>query len=286
MRLAGILLSSPLDPLIPIKNLWWAIFGEPMRTILAWLVHSLAGNPLANAIGPFGIAIILLTILIKVILSPIFHFQLSTSRRVQAEQRRIAPDLAALRKKYKKDPQALNQATMALYRQHGINPLAQMSGCLPALVQAPILIALYWVIYGVAKGALGIHDLHFLWIPHLDARAGDIARNGFLVVLLPLLAGLTTFVQTKMMTPPGGTVGADPTQQAMTQNMTLIMPVFIGFISLNFPAALALYWVVSNLFSIGQQYFITGWGSLSLPPWSMLRGGERHDERRNQRKVS
>jgi len=76
---------------------------------------------------------------------------------------------------------------------------------------------------------------------------------------------LTTFVQTKMMTPPGGMASQDATQAAMTQNMTLILPVFIGFISLQFAAALALYWVVSNLFSIGQQYFITGWGSLSPP---------------------
>jgi YidC/Oxa1 family membrane protein insertase len=89
-----------------------------------------------------------------------------------------------------------------------------------------------------------------------------------------------------MMTPPGGTAGMDPTQQAMTQNMTMIMPVFIGFISLQFPAALALYWVASNLFSIGQQYFITGWGSLRGPSWPLNRKGERNDERRDQRKVS
>jgi YidC/Oxa1 family membrane protein insertase len=75
-----------------------------------------------------------------------------------------------------------------------------------------------------------------------------------------------------MMTPPGGAAAQDPTQAAMTQNMTLIMPVFIAFISLQFAAALALYWVVSNLFSIGQQYFITGWGSLSIPP--VLRRGK------------
>jgi YidC/Oxa1 family membrane protein insertase len=73
-----------------------------------------------------------------------------------------------------------------------------------------------------------------------------------------------------MMTPPGGMAAADPNQAAITQNMTMIMPIFIGVISLNFAAALALYWVVSNLFSIGQQYFITGWGSLSPP--AFLRG--------------
>ena len=286
MRLAASFCQPCGEAWHPVWYAWWHVVGVPMQAVLSWLVHLLAGNPVAEAIGPFGVAVVLLTIVIKVILSPIFQYQLTTSRRVQAEQRRIAPDLAALRKRYKNKPQELNAATMALYREHGINPLAQMSGCLPALVQAPILIALYWVIYGVAKGGLGIHDLHFLWIPHLDLRAGDFTRNGLLVSVLPLLAGLTTFVQTKMMTPPGGAAGVDPTQQAMTQNMTLIMPVFIGFISLNFPAALALYWVVSNLFSIGQQYFITGWGSLSGPSWPLLRKGETNGERRNQRKVS
>jgi YidC/Oxa1 family membrane protein insertase len=256
-----VLLDNALGQLWhPVWYVWWQVFGAPMRAILAWLVHGLSGNGLADSVGPFGVAILLLTILIKFVLSPIFQYQLQTSRRVQAEQRKIAPEMAALRKKYKKDPQKLNQETMALYRKHGINPLSQMSGCLPAVLQAPILIALYWVIYGVAKGALGIHDLHFLWIPHLDQRAG-LPTNGFYI--LPILAGVTTFIQTKMMTPTGQV--ADPTQQAMTQNMTLIMPVFIAFISLNFPAALALYWVISNLFSIGQQYFITGWGSLNLP---------------------
>jgi YidC/Oxa1 family membrane protein insertase len=129
------------------------------------------------------------------------------------------------------------------------------------------------VIFGFTKTAstsgLAHLDLHFLWITNLSLKAGEF-NNGYLV--LPILAGLTTFVQTKMMTPAGG-VGQDPTQAAMTQNITLIMPAFIGFISLQFPAALALYWVVSNLFSIGQQYFITGWGSLKIPP--ILRRGAR-----------
>jgi YidC/Oxa1 family membrane protein insertase len=157
---------------------------------------------------------------------------------------------------------------MALYKEHNINPLAQMSGCLPALVQSPILIALFYVIRD-AHQTLPIHNFSFLSISldHTALQKGQI----FLAILLPILAGLTTFVQTKMMTPAGGTAGQDPTQAAMTQNMTMIMPVFIGFISLQFAAALALYWVVSNLFSIGQQYFITGWGSLSIP--SVFRRG-------------
>jgi YidC/Oxa1 family membrane protein insertase len=251
----------------PIWLIWWTVIGVPIHAILGWLLSILIGNPIADAVGPFGIAIVLLTILIKLIIAPVFQYQLTTSRRVQAEQRRIAPELAKVRKQYKKDPQRLNQETMALYKEHNINPLAQMSGCLPALVQSPILIALFYVIRD-AHSTLHIHDLTFLGIS-LDKTA--LQKGQFaLAILLPLLAGLTTFVQTKMMTQPGQV--QDPTQAAMTQNMTMIMPVFIGFISLQFQTALALYWVVSNLFSIGQQYFITGWGSLSLPP--VLRRGK------------
>jgi YidC/Oxa1 family membrane protein insertase len=257
-----IFLASPWDVFLPIHTAWWTIFGVPISFLLHWLLTSLATNPIAETVGPFGVAIVMLTVVIKLILSPIFQYQLVTSRKIQAQQRKLAPEIAALRKKYKKDPQKLNQETMALYREHGINPLAQASGCLPALIQAPILIALYYAIFGITRGGVHLHDLHFLWIPNLNVHAG-VPANGWLI--LPILAGLTTFVQTKMMTPPGGVVAQDPTQAAMTQNMTLIMPAFIGFISLQFPAALALYWVVSNLFSIGQQYFITGWGSLSLP---------------------
>jgi YidC/Oxa1 family membrane protein insertase len=247
----------------PIWLLWWTVIGVPIHAVLKALLGVLNGNPIADAIGPFGIAIVLLTILIKVVLSPLFQYQLVTSRRVQAEQRRIAPELSALRKKYKKDPQRLNQETMALYRAHNINPLAQMSGCLPALVQSPILIALFYVIRD-AHSTLHIESFKFLGIM-LNETALQHGQNIALALLLPLLAGLTTFVQTKMMTPPGGMATQDATQAAMTQNMTVIMPIFIAFISLQFAAALALYWVASNLFSIGQQYFITGWGSLSPP---------------------
>ncbi|HYY46219.1 MAG TPA: YidC/Oxa1 family membrane protein insertase [Candidatus Angelobacter sp.] len=247
----------------PIWLLWWTVIGVPIHAVLSWLLGLLSGNPVAEAIGPFGVAIVLLTILIKLILSPVLQYQLATSRRVQAEQRRIAPQLSALRKKYKKDPQRLNQETLALYKEHGINPLAQMSGCLPALLQSPILIALFYVIRD-AHASLHIHDFKFLGIS-LDHTALQPGQFVALAILLPILAGLTTFVQTKMMTPPGAMAAQDPTQAAMTQNMTMIMPVFIAIISLQFAAALAVYWVVSNLFSIGQQYFITGWGSLSPP---------------------
>src|SRR5256886_17289928 len=199
----------------PIGLLWWTLIGVPIHAVLKAFLGVLSGNSLAESIGPFGIAIVLLTILIKLIISPIFQYQLTTSRRVQAEQRRIAPQLSALRKKYKKDPQLLNQETMKLYKEHNINPLAQMSGCLPALIQSPILIALFYVIRD-AHQSLPIHDFRFLGI-FLDNTALQPGQFIPLAILLPLLAGLTTFGPTKMMTPPGGGARQEATQDAMTQ---------------------------------------------------------------------
>src|SRR5438105_9241213 len=182
----------------PIWLLWWTVIGVPIHAVLKALLAFLNGNPIADAIGPFGVAIVLLTILIKLIISPICQYQLTTSRRVQAEQRRIAPQLAAIRKKYKKDPQRLNQETMALYKEHNINPLAQMSGCLPALIQSPILIALFYVIRDAHK-TLPIHDFKFLGIS-LDHTAIQPGQFVALAILLPLLAALRTFAQTNTVT--------------------------------------------------------------------------------------
>lgn len=262
------LLESPWDIFLPVHQVWWAVFGEPIKWGLNWLVTTLSGNAVAEAIGPFGLAIVLITVAIKMILSPIFQYQLVLSRRVQADQRKIAPQLAAIRKKYRKDPQRLNQEMMALYKEHGINPLAQMGGFLPALIQTPILIALYWVIFG-AHNSLSIHDFHFLWIAHLDQKPvpGGLfeALLNPIGLILPVLAGLTTYVSSKMLTPPGAMAGQDPSQAAMAQSMTTIMPIMFGFFATFWPAALALYWTASNLFAIGQQYVVTGWGSVSLP---------------------
>src|SRR2546429_9048856 len=194
----------------PIWLLWWTVIGVPIHAVLKAILGFLSGNALAESIGPFGIAIVLLTIVIKLVISPIFQYQLTTSRRVQAEQRRIAPQLAAIRKKYKKDPQRLNQETMALYKEHNINPLAQMSGCLPALIQSPILIALFYVIRD-AHQTLPIHDFKFLGISldHTALQAGQFVP---LPGPPPPPAGLTTFGPTQMNTPPGGMGSAGSTQ--------------------------------------------------------------------------
>src|SRR5260370_8848421 len=239
----------------PVWKVWGTIFGVPMPAGLHWLVPGLSGNPLAQAIGPFGIAIVLLTVGIKVVLSPIFQFQLATSRRIQAEQRKIAPQMAALRKKYKKDPQRLNQETMALYREHGINPLSQMSGCRTDVVRAPILIALYWVIFGAQK-SLGLHDHHFLWIPNVAVTPSSVFGHAALAVaigmlILPVLAGLTTFVQTKMMTPAGGLAGPGPPPAPRPPTHTPLLAVLFGFLPTYLSSPRAPFLVGSTPFPSG-----------------------------------
>jgi YidC/Oxa1 family membrane protein insertase len=121
----------------PLKNAWWAIFGANISWTLHTIYTFLAANPILAAIGAYGLSIIILTILIKTILSPLYQLQLRLSRRSMEEQRKLAPELAALRKKYKNDPQKQQSEMMALYKEHGVNPLGGLTGCLPALLQFP-----------------------------------------------------------------------------------------------------------------------------------------------------
>ncbi len=119
----------------------------PFEALLGVFVSVLKNFPPANFVGAYGLSIILITILVKTLLFPLFQTQLRLTKKSQAEQRKVAPELAELRKKHKKDPQKLNTEMMALYKEHGINPLSPMIGCLPTLAQFPILIGLYRAIY-------------------------------------------------------------------------------------------------------------------------------------------
>jgi YidC/Oxa1 family membrane protein insertase len=158
---------------------------------------------------------------------------------------------------------------MELYREHGVNPLG---GCLPMLIQFPILIGLYQALYKLASTG-EIVGQRFLWIPDLAFPTREIGIKwvwppapefigwaaAALYVILPVLTVVTQIAMQRMTTSP--TASQDPQQAAMQQTM-LIMPFMFGFITLQVPAGLTLYWVTSNIFSMIQQYFITGWGSL------------------------
>lgn len=256
--------------LLPVKNVWWAIFGVTLQTALTFIYDHLSGVSIIAAIGTYGVSIIVLTIIIRALLSPLTAFQLTTQRKSMMEQRKLAPQVGELRKKYRKDPQKMNAEMMKLYQEHGVNPLGGLVGCLPLLIQMPILYALYYVFTGFGK-AHASSPLHFLFVPSLN----DLPNHHLLFAWLPyipvpaylvfpLLAALTTFVQSKMLQVPPV---PNPTEQElqtqqMQRTMVYITPLMIAIFSLNVPAGLGLYWFVGNCVSIIQQYFVVGWGQL------------------------
>jgi YidC/Oxa1 family membrane protein insertase len=245
-----------------------AFLNVPFKWILGELTRFYQGVPVLNGIGAYGLAIVSLTIMVKIVLFPLFQTQLRLTKKSQAEQRKVAPELAELRKKYKKDPQKLNTEMMALYKEHGINPLSPVMGCLPTLAQLPVLIGLYRAIFD-HKFFENLHVSPYFLGLRLDIPAStDVAH--WQTWILPALAGLTTFVQSKMITPPAAADAEQDPQAAqmaqMTQSMSLLMPLMIVFFSFQKYAlqGLVLYWIVSNLFSIFQQYTVNGWGQLPI----------------------
>jgi YidC/Oxa1 family membrane protein insertase len=253
----------------PIKTLWATTFLAGVKWGLTVLYHTFAGVPGLEWIGAYGLAIIALTVIIKLLLAPLYQLQLSMSRKSMLEQRKLAPEVAKLKKKYKGDPQKLNTATMELYKEHGVNPLGGLAGCLPAVAQFPILTALYW-----AFSQYKVQDAHFLFIPTLlDAPSKHLLIAGFPLVptvvfaIIPLLAAASTYVQAKMMQQPPNPLATEQELQAqqMTKSMSMMMPLMIAYFAIVTPAGLGLYWFISNCVAIIQQYFVTGWGQLQLP---------------------
>lgn len=202
--------------------------------------------------GSFGLSIIVVTIIIRLVILPLMIKQTKSSKAMQALQ----PELAELKKKYsskdQKTQQKLQQETMALFQKNGVNPMA---GCFPILIQMPILIGFYHAI----SRTTAIANDNFLWFD-----LGD--KDPFYI--LPIIAGITTFIQQKMMM--AGTANQNP-QMAM---MLWMMPIMIVVFAISFPAALSLYWVVGNIFMIVQTYFIKG-PELKNTPASGKAGGAK-----------
>lgn len=253
---------------IPIQNLWWQVFGESLLWLLSNIYGRLHGIAVLDAIGSYGVAIIVVTIIIRLILAPLQQFQLLTQRKTMAEQRKLAPEVAELRKKYKKEPQKLNAEMMKLYQEHGINPLGGMIGCLPLIVQIPILTALFYVFRDWAPHAHVV--THFLFLPNLNDNPSAHPILGGLPIpspaylVFPLLAAITTLIQTRMLQmplPPNPTDQEAQAQQ-MQRTMLWLSPLMIGYFALNVPAGLGLYWFIGNCVSIIQQSFVVGWGNV------------------------
>ncbi|OAT79893.1 YidC/Oxa1 family membrane protein insertase [Desulfotomaculum copahuensis] len=219
-----------------------------MTSLMNWLYQFTVQIHLPN----YGLAIILLTILIKMVLYPLTFKQM----RSMVAMQQLAPKIKEIQERYKnKDPQKMQQKIMELYREHNVNPMA---GCLPLVIQMPILIALYRALLHF-NYSNPVHA-QFFWINNLS-QVGDP------FYILPVLAGATTFLQSRMTTNV-----SDPTQRMML----IIMPVFIAWISATVPAGLALYWVIFNAVGIVQQYFVNR-HTRGLKEALMEGGGSRKD---------
>ncbi len=248
--------------------MWWAWVEQPLATFLMFLYVHVHTVPVIAAIGAYGVAIVILTIIIRLALAPLQQFQLVTQRKTMVEQRKLGPQVAELRKKYKKDREKLNTETMKLYKEHGVNPLGGLVGCLPLIVQMPILTALYYVF---REFALSQHvAAPFLFIPNLNENPNHhlliagLPIPALAYLVLPVLAAATTLVQSRMlqMPPlPNPTEQENQTQQ-MQKTMILLSPLMIGYFAITVPAGLGLYWFVGNCVSIIQQSFVVGWGNL------------------------
>ncbi|MGD9293028.1 MAG: membrane protein insertase YidC [Gammaproteobacteria bacterium] len=196
------------------------IISQPLFWVLQKL-HNLTGN--------WGWAIILLTVLIKLV----FYKLSETSGKSMAKMRKLQPRLKALQERYKDDRQALSQAMMEMYKREKVNPA---SGCLPILVQMPVFLALYWVLLESVE----LRQAPFmLWINDLSSRDP--------YYILPLLMGVTMFIQQRLNPAP-----PDPIQAKVMMTLPIVFTVFFAF----FPAGLVLYWFVNNLLSIAQQWRI------------------------------
>ena len=200
---------------------WLTVIAVPLFWVLAWL-NQWTGN--------WGVAIILLTVIIKLLFYPLS----AASYRSMGKMRVLAPKLQKLKDQYGEDRQRLQQAMMALYKTEKINPLG---GCMPIVVQIPVFIALYWVLLASVE----LRQAPFmLWIDDLAAPDPWF--------ILPILMAGTMFVQTWLNPEP-----PDPVQARVMKIMPIVFSVFFFF----FPAGLVLYWLVNNVLSIAQQWQIT-----------------------------
>ena len=215
-------------------------------------IYTLLGTLLRfmyNLIGHYGWAIVAFTIVIKLLLMPLMQKQ-NRSMKAMSE---IQPMMDEVKKKYPNNQEKQNEAIMKLYKDYNINPFM---GCLPMLIQMPILIGLFRVLQNPVQYVFGTEaamkaaDTGFYWIPSMSAPDVIMVGGFALPFILPLVAAASTYFDSK-------TMSKGQPQNQMTTTMTYMMPLMILLWGRSFPAGLSLYWAVSNLFSIVQRKFLT-----------------------------
>jgi YidC/Oxa1 family membrane protein insertase len=226
---------------------------------------------LSVSTGNLGVAIILFTILLRFVLLPLTLPSLRAANRI----RELQPEIKKLKDKHGKDKKAFQQAQMELYKKYNVNPLA---GCLPQILQLVILIFLYQAMMRFLDSPQvnGFEiDPTFLW---LDLRQPDS------LYILPVVTALAQLVHSLMIAPGAEKRDIVPNQSkskkvkeenkkeedfaemaaSMQQQMLYVLPVFTGVIALSFPSGLVMYWVVTTVFGVAQQYYLSGWGGLEI----------------------
>lgn len=219
--------AGPETPIDQNNGIWDRYFVYPLSASLDFFADLLFDN--------YGLSIIIVTIILRFLILPLMITQIKSQKAMQ----QLQPEIQKIKEKFKDNAQKINEETMKLFQKHNVNPL---SGCLPLLIQMPILIAFYHAIMRNAH----IAESSFLW---LQLGSADP------FFILPILAAITTYLQTKMMG-----AGASMSPQAAQQQkiMMYFMPAMILFFSLQFASALALYWVIGNIFTIIQTKFVQG----------------------------
>lgn len=258
-----------------IGYLFNVIFAFPIYNVLMLLDH---------IFGDFGLSIIVMTLAIRLVLFPLTLKQLRSTKATQA----IQPLMADLKKKYPNDPRAQQAAMMDLYKEYNINPMA---GCLPLLIQMPVLYGLYGAmdvvlrpghpltladvnnpIYSFLPKFAHMPDFNLRWFTFINPHWVLSLATADSTHILPIVAGLATFVQLRMSQARTQASGQKDMMTQQMQLMSYIMPFITVVIAWSFPAGLALYWTTSSVFSMIQQYFVTGWGSLFAVPALSLSG--------------
>ncbi|WP_312814752.1 YidC/Oxa1 family membrane protein insertase [Sedimentibacter sp.] len=239
--------------------------AKPMGMLVELLYNMVSGLD-SSYLSAYAIAIILSTIIFKLLMMP---FTLKQSKSMKKMQE-LNPKIKELQEKYGKDPQTLQRKQMELYKEANYSPF---SGCLPMLIQFPILISFFYVIRSPEiyvfdnQQAYDVINKTFLWIRDLSFAENYVYESGiingismgmaipFIGAALPILAAVsafTTYLTTKMTSQPA----MNEQQEATQRSMAMMMPVMIFIFGLQFPAGLALYWVVSNIFQLVQQYIV------------------------------
>ena len=278
LAVATVLLASCTGAPGPQTDLWNEIIVYPLINLLVLLYDILLHD--------FGLAIVVLTIALRLVLYPLFLQQLKSTRL----QQELAPAMAELRRKHKDDRQRLAEEQMKLYKERGFNPT---SGCLPIVLQMPILFGLYSALSQVGCGlgqlaggacpglpAEQFEQIRWPFVPN-PIPPGEILPTVSIfapwgpglahvdqapIHIMPLIAAAVTFVSSLMTAPARQTAGADDTQARTMQMMVYYTPLLTLFFGWGLPIGLSLYWIVTTLFSIVQQWLTSGWGRLATVP--------------------